>query len=373
MKIEYITLLNNSGYANAARAYIHRLHSLGHQVSVRSTYPEINPVLLDPRLERDRVVAACINRPSHDPPDLRIIHELPIAANKGLFRKDGVPTLWVYAWELSVLPPSYREILAQADACATHSPFQVEVYRRDVGRDSITYLPHVDPPLPTRRKTVRNAEVFTFLSVFRWDERKDPLTLIRAFLRTFSASERVRLLLKVNCVESQQVLGTIQALARDSRLPGPLPEIRVNTDYLDSAQMEALYLDADVFVSPTRAEGWGLCFHEALLNGLPCIYTDSPYVVRSFFDPSNSIPVPATDVYVRGSSFIEVTPGMVWSQVSDVALGQAMRRAKEDYDHLFHMPVDLAPGFRDEQAGLDARLQEAITRCGATPIHGMLR
>jgi glycosyltransferase involved in cell wall biosynthesis len=365
MKIEYVTLLNDSGYANAARGYIHRLHLLGHEVSVRPTYPAINPVLLDPRLERDQAVAACIRRPPHERPELRIIHELPIASNQGLFRRDGVPTLWIYAWELATLPPTYRAVLAQAQACLTHSPFQAEVYRRELGRDSVACLPLVDPPPPARRKTARNAEAFTFLSVFRWDERKDPITLVRAYLHSFSAFEPVRLVLKVNAADPKLVLGTIRALATDSKLQGRLPEIRVVTDYLDSAQMESLYLEADVFVSPTRGEGWGLGFHEALRHGLPCIHPDSPYVVQSFFDASNSIAVPTTDVYVRGSSFAEVTPGMRWSQVSDVALGEAMRRAMEGYENLFRLPVELAPAFREEQASLDDRLQEIVVWCAA--------
>ncbi|MBF0556169.1 MAG: hypothetical protein HQK96_16740, partial [Nitrospirae bacterium] len=141
MKIEYLYCNRViCGYNRAASEYIRILGEMGHTVS--TVFGQTKP-------------------------DVRIIHDIPYNVDEKLF-DDCVPVIYFYAWELSELPEMYVETMKKAKFCVTFSEFQEKIYRKKVGKN-IECIPHfVD--YPQVRKTEKR-EVFTFLSILRWDER----------------------------------------------------------------------------------------------------------------------------------------------------------------------------------------------------------
>jgi glycosyltransferase involved in cell wall biosynthesis len=317
MNIEYVYGVDlNSGYVKASEANINFLRSLGHIVKPFQGF-------------------------QYHKPDIRFLHVAAYAFDHTLLDR-SVPTMYIYDWELPMLPYLFKSFAGQFDYCLTSSEYQAEIYKKETGRSNIDWIPHLPMYTPTAVKKTKNTP-FTFLSVNRWDRRKDFETLARAFSEEFDYSEPVRLELKITHSDIKTVLETLGKYSRCS-----------NIDYLfynfSEPEMQELYRQADVFVTATRGEGWGYGYQEALLNGVPCIYPKLPSVVDSFFDCSNSISVLSRYVPVdpmwEAHNYLDARQFM-WGQTNVADLRAAMRTAYEYYP--FTLPVSPAPSYYRDQ------------------------
>jgi len=356
MRVEYFMHCNNTGYGKAGKHYVLKLIQLGHMVSVK---PIGKADLKDDTI--DNQIKALIDK-NIGKPDCRIIHAIPhthIALST--VQNDGVFTFWFYAWELSILPSMYKEVLAQADHCVTFAPWQVETYVKNTGKDNISYLPHVTMDKIGYQKRTWNAP-FTFFSMLRWDERKDPVTLIKAFLYAFNANNPVRLLLKVSAISAHNANLATNMIMKSARLNKTYPTITVIPNDLTDDEMNKLYEQADVFISTTRGEGWGLGFNEALLRGIPVIYPDSPYLVKHFFTKENSISVPTRNILVYNSSFPQQEDNMIWSQTDEIALVNIMRHMVVNHKQLFQLPVHISEAYTKEQDTIDTYFNDILSK-----------
>ncbi|KAI8620417.1 hypothetical protein BC830DRAFT_544501 [Chytriomyces sp. MP71] len=192
------------------------------------------------------------------------------------------------------------------------------------------YIPHEDEPCQ-----------FIFLSIFKWEARKDPETLIKAFLHTFGVDSGVCLLISSkdssrgvpqsdrhnrdriyshirNVVENMDwndtwtplsyspphAAGEFPPLASDFRndwlrfKPTSKPTnlgvlrrlIKVTTSQHSWDSLPGLYRVADAYVSSSHGEGWGLPAHEALAMELPVVAPATTGHL-AFLDMDNSWPV----------------------------------------------------------------------------------
>ncbi|TPX73868.1 hypothetical protein CcCBS67573_g04860 [Chytriomyces confervae] len=199
------------------------------------------------------------------------------------------------------------------------------------------YLPAEDEPCQ-----------FIFLAVFKWEPRKDPENLIRAFLQTFGLDSGVCLLISTKVagrgVDANQVhdhsriYSAIQKIVdemawehgwdpRGYQPPAALhptnaityvqntpdsghhwakklkpvgrPDrsvtnlskaIKVTTQLREWEELPAMYKVADAFVSSSHGEGWGLPVHEAMAMELPVIASATTGHL-AFLNSQNSWPV----------------------------------------------------------------------------------
>ncbi|GAB5031140.1 cazy family gt4 [Nannochloropsis oceanica] len=120
---------------------------------------------------------------------------------------------------------------------------------------------------------------FLYLSVFKFEERKGYDVLLRAYFEAFERGEDdVALLLLTNAYHgSEDFESPVRDIARkffpDKLYPQDLPPVHIMSG-VDALHLVALYQAADVFVLPSRGEGWGRPHVEAMAMEIPIIATN---------------------------------------------------------------------------------------------------
>lgn len=192
------------------------------------------------------------------------------------------------------------------------------------GIDLRTFNPGADPlPIPQRRG-------FNFVSVFDWQLRKGYDVLLLAYLREFKPDEDVTLILKIS--QANAAAGSLEDeinffIERRAGLPlQEAPPVILIKRFIPQDQMARLYAAADCFVLPTRGEGYGRPFLEALACELPVIatrwsgQTDFLTMQNSYLIESKLAPVPA-------NVDLELFMGHQWAEPDIDHLRQLMREA----------------------------------------------
>lgn len=116
----------------------------------------------------------------------------------------------------------------------------------------------------------RPHSVKDFLLVGKCEQRKGIAETIQAWARTFKNDPSVRLTIKTHAgLQGQQgYTGLIDQMVQHG-----VENYRVIWGVMEDKEMVRLYQESDVFVLPTRAEGWGRPLIEAAAMGLPIITT----------------------------------------------------------------------------------------------------
>jgi glycosyltransferase involved in cell wall biosynthesis len=244
-------------------------------------------------------------------------------------------------FETDRLPEGWAAACNRMDAIWVPSEFNRETFARaGVAVEKLRVVPGVldlaayDPGCAPLR--IEGAHGFTFLSVFDWTLRKGWDVLLRAYVEEFRQEEAVTLVIKATSslgYASGQLVETIAdyltgSLARDLNR---IPRIVFLDALVPDAQMPHLYRAADCYVMPTRGEGWGRPFMEAMAMARPVIGTHWSGQT-AFLDAENSLPLDYEVVEVPERAWRE-TPtyrGHHWAEPSVAHLRQLLRRVFED-------------------------------------------
>lgn len=165
-----------------------------------------------------------------------------------------------------------RQNLESFRACGVRVPMKIMHY----GVDPVQF-PYLERCHPNS---------FTFGSFGDFSVRKGIDVLIRAFEEEFPLNEPVRLLLKTTGSPPDYEI-------RDSR-------VILVSDYLDQQRLLEFLRQMDVFVLPSRGEGFGLCGLEAMATGLPVIATNWSGPAE-YLDRNDSFPLDYRLVDARSS------------------------------------------------------------------------
>ncbi|MGO8704866.1 MAG: glycosyltransferase [Candidatus Brocadiia bacterium] len=232
-------------------------------------------------------------------------------------------------FETESLPKHWLEPCRGMDEIWLFSTFNVGEFARGgvderrlwpvgFGLDPAQYEPSRTQPLP-----VRGRRSFMFLSVFQWQARKGWPILVEAFARTFSRHDDVCLVIKTSPAgemsADDQVTRCLSAknISREQAAP-----ILVMTDPLGDRDMTSLYRAADAFVLPTRGEGWGIPFMEAMAMGLPTIGTRwSGHL--DFMNDANSYLIDIRGLVAADDEMVKCSPEFL-----------GLRYADPDMEHL---------------------------------------
>jgi len=195
----------------------------------------------------DRWQASC--------PVVSLVHELPsVAGGSGTVARERY----------------YEELLLRADRFVAVSDHGRKVL---VGRGVSPGRIHVVPPgfdgLPVGRESpVRKDGPVRALCVAQWIERKGILDLIEAWTLP---GRRDAVLELIGETDADPDYALLARAAIDAAPRGSI----VVSGCVDDASLGAAYVSADLFALPSRYEGYGIVYAEALAHGLPIIACDA--------------------------------------------------------------------------------------------------
>jgi glycosyltransferase involved in cell wall biosynthesis len=269
-------LLDNSGYAQAARGNILALHELGvpltlNPISFEQAKPDLGKHggLIQSLIDKD--IDFNINL-THTTPEFWEKHAHRAATNVGYT-----------IWETTKLHPKWPGYINNnVDMCLVGCEWNKEVFKDSGITVPIGVVPHginvsdYDGIQPYRVKGVSD-DTFMFYSIFQWTERKHPLAMIKAYWHAFQNNENVALVLKTYRSDySEQEKEAIRTTIRRLKAVTPMdkyPPIYVIPNMLSNDEILGLHARGDCYVSLDRGEGFGLSPFAAGAAGNPIIVT----------------------------------------------------------------------------------------------------
>ncbi|MGQ9677257.1 MAG: glycosyltransferase, partial [Chloroflexota bacterium] len=333
--IWHAPLFDPSGYADEARNFILGLDALHTPVRAvplnwSKAVAELTPddearlqALTSPNSRADDGISVF----QIFPPFFKRIPGAAYHVGRTMYETDRIPRDWVDACN-------------QMDEIWVPSDFNLETFARSgVRRDKLVKIPGSIDVRPYRLDTtpvdLPGRRGFTFLSVFDWQWRKGWDVLLSAFVEEFGAEEDVALVIKTWSAfgrSVEQLRSEAVSYLRLAGLADELPSnITIYQDNLPASRLPALYRAADCFVLPTRGEGWGRPFMEAMLMQLPVIGTRCSGQLE-FMNDGNAFLIDCDLVDVPRWAWEEVPAfrGHRWAEPSKAHLRQLMRQVFEE-------------------------------------------
>jgi glycosyltransferase involved in cell wall biosynthesis len=277
-----------------------------------------------------------------DSPDVVVAHLTPEYYPPVRERYPRTPLVGHTVWETDVLPRHWPELLDQLDLLVVPCEWNAEVVKRAGVSTPIRVVPHaadLEPVPPEIGFPNVAAETFVFYTISTWITRKAIWNTVEAYLRAFSESDPVLLIIKTDPIDhtviepdpSRPHAGTTPwALARLlSRATAP-PPIQLVTRTLSEGEISSLHTRGDCLVSLCRSEGWGLTSCDAASRGVPVVITGFGGHL-DYLDHDNALLVdhelvPVDDPAGEGS----YTPDQRWAEPSIEHAAELLRSVFEN-------------------------------------------
>lgn len=332
-----------TGYADEARGLVTAIDSAVNPVVLRrwrGDAPGFANTL--PQSQRDQLME-CLGRPLPNR-FVQVVHttldgvgsfppEAVFRVGRSMFETDALPSTWVAAthhldeiWVPSAFNlDSFR-----------HAGVETPMYVVPGGVNSEFFNPNA-PAL-----AIPGVKGTTFLSVFEWRRRKGWDILLRAWAEAFRATDNVTLVIRSYAAgrtdgrsESNVLEEAINTFLRHEcgRERHDVAGIVVIGERIPAVDLPSLYTSADVFVLPTRGEGWGRPFMESLACGVPVI-TTSWGAQLDFLHEGNSLLIDVNGLEPAYAGDNHLYSDQLWADPSLPHLVSLLRQAHTDHGML---------------------------------------
>ena len=376
--VRWLSVGPGSGYGDSAQAYLRGLREAG--VPVQWTPMNWPSTVWDAQLGPVRDVDE--GTPHRDlvgndiAHDTVVVHSTPLWHERLEVEADGRTLIAFTTWEADRLPGSWIPILNRYDRVLVPSRFNARAFTESGVEPPVAVVPHIARPISgvSRSGSGSAAEPgrFTFYVLSTWTTRKALPDLVQAFIRAFTASDPVRLVIHTSpddlihlrrvtdgkVAAGSRPAGTWFTLARLLAGHRHAPEITLSTRKLTREEIDELHAAGDCFVSLSRGEGWGLGAFDAAGHGNPVIvtgwggpldYLPSGY---PYFIDYELIPTIQDDA----DAFWQPEFGHRWARASVEHAAELMR-------HAFHHPREARDWGRRLQAAVQTEFASArVTR-----------
>jgi glycosyltransferase involved in cell wall biosynthesis len=267
----YGHLLEASGYADEARAFLLALERSGYAVAARQA-GAASPAVELPAAQR-RALRRALARPLPGGAHVAVFHAPP---RTGQPLVPGAANVARTMFETESIPQAWLPRLLAVDEVWVPCRFNLETFARGgVPGERLRLLPEtldldLFDPEGTRPLSIPGRRGRAFLANFEVSDRKGWDVLLRAWAEAFHPHDDVCLVLK--CLP-RPGLGEEELRARIERLLGgrPTAPILLLAGMLSAEELPRLYAACDAYVLPSRGEAWGRPYMEAMAMGLPTI------------------------------------------------------------------------------------------------------
>lgn len=265
-----------TGYGIASREYALALNRQGVDVKIE-TYTWGFPFTIHEKEKEERLNQLIEKSYSKTKQKILIYHSPPgniDVKEKEKFDRSILNTVW----ETTKIPDYWLPIINKFDAVCVPSTQNIEaminsgvhvpIFLAPHGADTNTFNPD------NSKVTFSEAEgKFVFVSVFDFQHRKNPETLLRAYWEEFTADDNVLLVIKTYGNSRKKIKNAIMTYKKRLGFGNQTAPFIVLTGICDEEQLKGIYTLGNAFVLPTRGEGVGLPMIEALSSGTPVIAT----------------------------------------------------------------------------------------------------
>lgn len=282
--IKYISLYDNSGYGRAAKSYLLGLAETGIPITWTPMIPGnswrlgYEPYLLD--TIGDAQLDCFCNKPIDY--DCVIIHTVPEYYPLWGARETGKKIIGYTVWETDCIPDHWLPLLNGVHQLLVPCHWNKEVFQKCGVTPPIAVIPHIMEQLPSISPAdwLNIAEDdYVFYYIGTWTNRKAPWRMLEAFCQTFTATDKVTLVLKTSREDfSRRFFNRFHGSSKRAfklllkNYASP-PRIKFIIRELTDTEIWQLHNRGDCFFSLTRSEGWGLGSFEAVNLGKPVIIT----------------------------------------------------------------------------------------------------
>lgn len=323
------------GYTQAALQYLCALHTVGHHdVDLRP----VQSMLWWPKMP---TWARRLQRVADASPTLRhvnVAHHTPDNLTAPLMRTGEKINLGLTVTETDPVPSWLMAQLNTLDGIICPTTWQADIYRTMGLKVPVHVVPH-----PLGDYWWDNVPVskpddgpYVFYYVGTWNERKNPMGVLAAYLRGFVNDGRTALALKLTTNYGARSL--IEALVTDicgdtGRLDPKHGDVWIYTDTWSDEQVRWFHAEVGhCYVSAHRGEGWGYGLHQAAALGRPVIYTQWSAPTEMLGGDVGDLPV-AFDLAPVGTLggnvpyFQSFREQLMWAAPREESLIAQMRRA----------------------------------------------
>lgn len=272
MRVNFFAPINTLGYGIHSFYTIRAFEARGHEVCL---IPPMGQVRLN-NPEVSRWLMAKEKFSAKDP-SIMIFNE------EWLSQFSGTPRIGFPVFEMEKFTPIQLQMMRSCDYLLTPTKWAKQVLRRNGFQNVFVVNEGIEPeifqyqPTPTGIK----GDLFTFVHVGKFEERKGTLQTIRCFFKAIEKKD-ARLVMHINnpflknyapVAELLESFGFCSTNNGETwrRMGLVVHFILQKINYYGHDAIARLYAGADCGIFPSKAEGWGLPILECLATGVPAI------------------------------------------------------------------------------------------------------
>jgi len=250
----------------------------------------------------------------------------PYYVGSTMFETAGLPAGWATA--ANAMDEIWVPSTFNARTFAANGVFADKLHVLPLGVDARRFDPRRVAPL-----AIDEGKGFTFLSVFQWTRRKGWDVLLRAYLDAFRAGDDVRLVLRTYAGAGASAAPRLrEAIASLGHDPERCADIVLLDASIPDALLPRLYAACDAYVLPSRGEGWGMPYLEAMAMGKATIATRASGNL-DFMHDENAFLIDVDGLQPVDDEQLHDDPlyaGQLWAEPSVAHTTELLRRVYED-------------------------------------------